>query len=211
MKKIMKKHSTLLPLYVVVFFSLLWVMFFHKEGLNRLFITSDQLGLHYYEKKEYAKAAQTFENISLKGAAYYRDGIFDKSKAEYQNLTSKEERFNLGNTFVMLGKYDFAIESYEQALKIDKNFKVAQENLCLAKARKDLKGDENNKGEGAGTGEGETDFDNQEGKGKDSDSAEKKEQSGNPNWLDRLQTGPKEFLKNKISYQYQMRNDNDVK
>ena len=212
MKKFMKNHLTLLPFYAVVLFSVIWVIFFYKEGLDRIFITSDQQGYRYYEKKEYAKAAQTFENLSYKGASYYRDAAFKKSSSMYQNLSSKEEKFNLGNSFVMSGEYNVAIEAYEQALKIDKNFKAAQENLVLAKARKSIKEPENSGDQGVGLGEDDTVFDNQEGKGKDDDSSPQQDMEPvNPNWLDRLQTGPKEFLKNKFSYQHQMNERNDVK
>ena len=209
----MKNHPTLLPFYAVIFFSLLWVIFFHKEGVDRLFITSDQQGFHYYEKNEYAKAAQTFENISLKGASYYRDGAFEKSTSAYQNLTSKEERFNLANSLAMSGQYASAIKAYEQALKIDKNFKAAQENLLFVKAKKTNNKSEGNEAEGVGTlSEDETAIDNKEGKGTDDDDSKKQNiKSADPLWLDRLQTGPEEFLKNKLSYQYQMKERNDVK
>ncbi len=213
MKHFFTKHLTLLPFYAVGLLSLLWVLFFYKDGLNRLLITSDQLGFRYYEKKEYVKAAETFENISLKGAAYYRDAAFKKSRSMYQNLSSKEEKFNLGNTFVMLGEYDAAIEAYELALKIDPHFIEAEDNLVVAKARKILKEPENDGEQGVGAlGADEIVFDNKAGKGVDDDSsAQQATESGNPNWLDRLQTGPKDFLKNKFSYQYQMQERNDVK
>ena len=216
MKHFFTKHLTLLPFYAVALLSLVWVLFFYKEGLNRLFITSDQLGYHYYEKKEYVKAAETFENISLKGAAYYQDAAFKKAKSMYQNMSSKEGTFNLGNVFVMLGDYDSAIKTYERALKIDPNFKKAQENLVVAKARKILKEPENDGKQGIGDmydmQPDEVVYDNTEGKGEDDTrSAQKDAEKGNPNWLDRLQTGPKDFLKNKFSYQYQMQEHNDVK
>ena len=216
MKHFFTKHLTLLLFYAVALLSLVWVLFFYKEGLNRLFITSDQLGYHYYEKKEYVKAAETFENISLKGAAYYQDAAFKKAKSMYQNMSSKEGTFNLGNVFVMLGDYDSAIKTYERALKIDPNFKKAQENLVVAKARKILKEPENDGKQGIGDmydmQPDEVVYDNTEGKGEDDTrSAQKDAEKGNPNWLDRLQTGPKDFLKNKFSYQYQMKGDSHAK
>jgi len=213
MKHLFIKHLTLLPFYVTGLLSLVWVLFFYKEGLNRLFITSDQLGYSYYEKKEYAKAAETFENLSYKGASSYRDGAFKKSRSMYQNLSSKEEKLNLGNSFVMLGDYDAAIETYELALKIDPNFKVAEDNLVIAKARKILKEPENDGEQGVGAlGADEIVFDNKEGKGVDDDSSvQQSTESGNPNWLDRLQTGPKDFLKNKFRYQYEMNENSHAK
>lgn len=213
MKATIKKHLSLMPFYITLVISLVWLVFFYKGGINRLFVSSDQLGYHYYEKKNYAKAAKTFENLSFKGASHYRDAAFKKARSVYQNLSSKEGKYNLGNVFVMLGDYDSAIEAYEVALKIDPNFKEAQDNLVVAKARKTLKEPENDGEQGVGAlGADEIVFDNKENKGVDDErSAQKEIESGNPNWLDRLQTGPKDFLKNKFSYQYQMQEESHGK
>jgi Ca-activated chloride channel family protein len=206
MKMTMQKHLTLMPFYFILLLSLLWLMFFYSGSWYRLFITPDQAGYKAYENKKYLDAAKNFEDITFKGASFYRAGEFKKAKAIYQNFSSKEGKYNLGNAFVMLGLYDSAIEAYELALKIDPGFKEAKENLVVAKARKILKEPENDGEQGVGKlGADEIVFDNKEGKGVDDDtSAEQEASSGNPNWLDRLQTGPKDFLKNKFRYQYEM-------
>ena len=212
MKTTMKEHMSLMPFYLTLVLSLLWLVFFYAGGINRLFVTSDQLGYGYYEKKEYDKAAERFENLSFKGASYYRDGAFKKSKSVYQNMSTKEGTYNLGNAFVMLGDYDNAIKAYERVLTIDPDFKEAKENIRVAKARKILKEPENDGEQGVGKlGADEIRFDNKENKGVDDDqSAQKEAASGNPNWLDRLQTGPKDFLKNKFKYQYEMQEAGDA-
>ncbi len=206
LKHFLQKNLSLLPFYAVGVLSVLWLLFFYDGAWNRLLITSDQKGYKLYQKKAYVKSAKSFENSSFKSASFYRAGEFKEAKALYQNLSGKEGKCNLGNTNVMLGLYDPAIESYELALKIDPNFKEAKENLIVAKARKILKEPENDGEQGVGElGADEIVFDNKEGKGVDDDSsAEQEASSGNPNWLDRLQTGPKDFLKNKFRYQYEM-------
>ena len=205
-----------MPFWTVSILSLLWLVFMYEGGLNRLFITSDQLGYNHYKKKNYVKAAESFESLSFKGASYYRDGAFKKSKTVYQNMTTKEGTYNLGNTFVMLGDYDNAIKTYERALKIDPKFKEAQDNLIVAIARKVLKEPENDGEQGIGDmydmQPDEIVYDNTEGKGEDDErSANKDTEKGNPNWLDRLQTRPKDFLKNKFRYQYEMKESSNAK
>ena len=213
MRTFMKKHFSLVPFAVVLIFSFVWLLFFSEGVWNRLLITSDQLGYKQYMKKEYVQAAKNFENISFRAASFYKAGDFKNAKAVYQNLSSKESKYNLGNSSVMLGLYDPAIKAYELALKMDPNFKEAKENLSLAKARKILKEPGNDGEEGVGKlGADEIVFDNKEGKGVDDDSsAQKEEASGNANWLDRLQTGPKDFLKNKFRYQCDMQGRNNEK
>jgi len=206
MKDLLMKNKSLMPFLLTLFLSLLWLLFFYSGSWNRLFITSDQLGQRYYQNGEYTKAAETFEKSAFKAAAYYRAGEFKKAKSIYQNLSDRNGKYNLGNTHLMLGHYDDAIEAYELALRIDPDFKEAQENLLIAKARKILKEPENDGEQGVGElGADEIVYDNKAGKGVDDDSsAEEEASSGNPNWLDRLQTGPKDFLKNKFRYQYEM-------
>ena len=213
MKALLKKHISLLPFGVILILSVTWVLFFYDKGLERLFVTADQRGYYQYEKQNYLDAAKDFENISFKGASYFRAADFKNAVSVYQNLSSREDTYNLGNAYVMLGNYDNAIETYERALEIDPDFKEAQENLVVAKARKILKEPENDGLQGVGAlGADEIVYDNTEGKGVDDEtSAQKDTQSGNPNWLDRLQTGPKDFLKNKFSYQYRMGERSDAK
>lgn len=213
MKEKIFKNLSMLPFYVLVLLSLLYLAFFYKDPWSRLFVSSDQLGYHSFQKNQYLEAAKTFEERSFKGASFYRAGEFKKAKAIYQNISSKEGKYNLGNAYVMLGKYDEAIEAYEVALKIDPNFKEAQKNLVVAKARKILKEPENDGEQGVGAlGADEIVFDNKEGKGVDDDkSAQVEVSSGNPNWLDRLQTGPKDFLKNKFRYQYEKEEQHNEK
>lgn len=213
MKKYLLKNLSLLPFYVVLLFSLLWLLFFYSGPWNRLLITSDQAGYTLYQNKEYVKAAQSFENSSFKGASFYRAGEFKEAKALYRNMSDKVGKYNLGNANMMLGLYDPAIKAYEVALKMDPDFKEAKENLKVAKARKILKEPENDGDQGVGAlGADEIVFDNKAGKGVDDDSSAKQEAaSGNPNWLDRLQTGPKDFLKNKFRYQYEVQGKNNEK
>jgi len=212
MIEMIKRSLSLLPFSITLVISMVWVLFVYDKGFNRLFITADQLGYRHYENKNYSDAAKNFENISFKGASYFRAAEFKKAKSVYQNLSTKEDTYNLGNTFVMLGDYDNAIKTYQRALEIDPSFKEAQENLVVAKARKILKEPENDGQQGVGAlGADEIVYDNTEGKGVDDDtSAPQDTTSGNPNWLDRLQTGPKDFLKNKFRYQYKMKERNDA-
>jgi len=212
MKEYLLKHKSLLPLMFVAIFSLSWLLFFYQGAWSRLLVTSDQLGYNYYEKKEYLKAAESFENSSFKAASFFRAGEFKKAKLLYQNTTTKVDTYNLGNTFLMLGEYNHAIETYKRALKIDPNFKEAEENLKVAKARKIVKEPGNDGEQGVGElGADEIVYDNKAGKGVDDDKSAKEEaSSANPHWLDRLQTGPKDFLKNKFRYQYEMKERSDV-
>lgn len=213
MKKYLRDNISLWPFFVALIATLFWIFFLYDGAFNRLFITSDQAGQRYYAKEDFAKAATIFDNQSLKGAAFFRAGEFKKSKSIYQNMSTKEGKYNLANAEVMLGLYDEAIKAYEVALKMDPDFKVAEENLLVAKARKILKEPENDGEQGVGKlGADKIVFDNKEAKGVDDErSAQKEVTSSDPHWLDRLQTGPRDFLKNKFYYQAEMEGRENAK
>ena len=105
----------------------------------------------------------------------------------------------------MIGEYDSAIEAYTIALEIDPDFQEAKENLKVAKARKILKAPENDGEQGTGElGADKIVFDNVENKGVDDEQSAAQDQgTGNPNWLDKIETSPQEFLQNKFRYQYE--------
>ncbi|MEA3434194.1 MAG: tetratricopeptide repeat protein [Campylobacterota bacterium] len=214
MKNFYENHRTLLPFYAAVIIVLAWGLFFFRGSWSELWITNDQKGYQLFETKQYTEAADTFDDVSYKGASFYRAGEFKKAKALYMTNSSKEGRYNLGNSHMMLGKYKEAIEAYEIALKIDPNFTWAKENRTLALARQAMLDVENDGQQGVGAlGADEIVYDNTENKGQDvtEEGSGETSESRNANWLDRIQTGPKDFLKHKFSYQYGMQKGKDAK
>lgn len=200
--------------FVYLAIVLLWYGLVFDGSWSELLQTNDQKAYALFEQKEYREAAKTFEDSMYKGASFFKDAAFKKAKAIYATMTSKEARYNLGNAELMLGDYDKAIEAYTLALKIDPNFKWAKENKALAIARKKMKEVENDGQQGVGKlGADEIVYDNTENKGVDvkDEGSQERSKSDNANWLDRIQTSPKAFLKNKFSYQYQMKEAKDVK
>ena len=206
-KNYYENHRTLLPFYAAVIIVLAWGLFFFRGSWSELWITNDQKGYALFSDKKYLEATSVFDDPLYKGASYFKAGEFKKAKAIYMMNSSKEGRYNLGNSQMMLGKYEKAIEAYEIALKIDPDLTWAKENLSLAKARQKMLDVENDGEQGVGElGADEIVYDNTENKGQDvtEESSGETSESKNANWLDRIQTGPKEFLKHKFSYQYGM-------
>jgi len=210
MKSFLLKYRTLLPFYAAVIIVLAWGLFFFRGSWSELWITNDQKGYQLFNSEKYLEAADVFDDTSFKGASYYKAGEFKKAKAVYMTNSSKEGRYNLGNSHMMLGKYKEAIEAYEIVLKIDPDFTWAKENMTLAIARQAMLDVENDGEQGVGMlGADEIVYDNTENKGQDvtEEGSGESSESKNANWLDRIQTGPQDFLKHKFSYQYGMQKD----
>lgn len=214
MKSFLLKHRTLLPFYAALIIVLIWGLFFFRGNWSELWITNDQKGYRLFSTQKYLDAAAIFENQLFKGASFYKAGEFKKAKAIYRTNSSKEGRYNLGNSYVMLGKYQEAIEAYDLALKIDPNFTWAKENRSLAEARQKMMDVDNDGEQGVGKlGADEIVYDNKENKGQDvtEENSGETSESKSANWLDRIQTGPQDFLKHKFAYQYGMQKAKDAK
>jgi Ca-activated chloride channel family protein len=198
---------------VILLLTLVYLLVGYKGEMKYLLSTQDQEAYKKFTNAEYKEAAKEFEDTMYKGLSYYRAGEFEKAQMVLSALSSKEGRYNYANALFMGGKYDKAIESYMLALSIDPDFKEAKENLELAKKRKYEinKHRDNDEGTGGKLAADETVFDNINNHGqKIEDEGPRESETAPTQWLERLQTSPKMFLKNKFSYQYQMQRGSDA-
>ncbi len=77
----------------------------------------------------YNRAVSQYRSKDFKGAL---DG-FKKASGSQNPELAKNSIFNMGNTYVQMGKYDDAIETFEKSLQLAPEDKQIQENLAYAK------------------------------------------------------------------------------
>ncbi|HRO43591.1 MAG TPA: tetratricopeptide repeat protein [Flavipsychrobacter sp.] len=75
-----------------------------------------------------------------KGNIFYQEKNFDSAAFYYEKLTALETGnaevfYNLGNTYYKLNKIGLAVLNYEKALKLNPDYKQAQDNLELTQSR----------------------------------------------------------------------------
>ncbi len=185
-----------------------WYFSFYTGTFQSLWMKPDSQAAKLLASGKEEEALKTFENKLSVGAIYYKRAEFKKALKIYETLGTKEAFYNRGNTLVMLGKYNKAIEAYKLALEVDAHFKEAKENMSVALARQALLDEAKKQGNKEGTGgqlsANEIRYDNKNNEGQsmqDFDNTGAKE--GTATWLDRLETSPAKFLEAKFSYQLQ--------
>jgi len=99
-----------------------------------LWLTPDQQGRYYYEKGEYEKAAERYEDPVWKGLALIRAGDDEGALNTFALSDSAEAWYNQGNALAHLGRYSEAVEAYQQALGRRHLWREAQENLELVRS-----------------------------------------------------------------------------
>lgn len=173
-----------------------------------LWFTPDQQGRRLFDRGQYAEAAKAFHDPMWQGAAWFRAGDFKQAATAFSRRETPEAFFNKGNALVMVGQYDAAIAAYDKALEKRPNWKEAEENRELAKARAKLT--ENTGGELGDQREGADqivfDQNKENPQGQETEVAGEKAMSTEAMqslWLRKVTTKPADFLRTKFAYQYQ--------
>ena len=93
-----------------------------------LWQTKDQQAQQAFNKQDYAKAAEQFENPDWKAAAHYKAGEFDKALENLKNSKSASSAYNQGNALAQAGQLEEALKAYEKALGLNPNDADAKTN-----------------------------------------------------------------------------------
>lgn len=176
-----------------------------------LWFTPNQQGQRHFQRGEYSEAAKDFEDPLWQGMAWYRVGEFEKAARAFARRDTPEAHYNQGNAWLMNGKYDAAVASYEKSLAKRPDWTEAKENRDLAAARAaKIKREGGDMGDQT-LGADEIRFDNKKGDAGQETRMESEEAASDTNmqalWLRRVQTKPADFLRAKFSYQNAMRQE----
>ena len=174
-----------------------------------IWLNPNQQGQRLADQGHYMEAAQVFQDPAHKGAAFFRGGDFESAAAVFGRMRGAQAAYNRGNALLMLGRYDEAISSYKEALEMKPGWIEADENLAIAKARKDkLAPPEDDAGGTGGKLEADEIVFDDTGRVKNSDSEEVTdggeslaEDEMRAVWLRRVQNDPADFLRTRFAYQ----------
>lgn len=181
-----------------------------------LWLTDDQQAQRLFDKGEYEKAAKKFSSPEYIGAALYLAGDFEGAASVFGRSSSAEASFNRGNSLVMLGQYEGAMEAFQHALIKKPGWPEAQQNLEIVRLRMAALAppDDDAGGTGGKLGADEIVFDetgrvNQSSSEELIDAAEESgdEASMRAMWLRKVETRPADFLAARFYYQLATRDD----
>ena len=188
------------------------------RDLRGWWLTPDQQGQRLFEKGRYLEAAENFEDLERRAAAYYRGGDFERAAGVYGRMRTAEAAHNRGNALVMLGQYDAAIQSYDRALALRPNWSLAEDNRALALARKEKLAPPESDAGGTGGMLGADEIVVDDSGRVDRSGTETVTEGGAPmseeemraTWLRRVQNDPADFLRARFAWQLQRRGQEDV-
>lgn len=173
-----------------------------------LWLTPDQQGQRLMQQAQYAEAAAAFGDVFHSGVAHYRAGAFEAASAAFAQLDTDTAHFNRGNSLVLSGKYQEAVEAYERALELQPAWPAAVQNREIARIRAERLKAEGGKGTGGQLGADDVVF-GEKGQNKPgesqtvalNDTQAVSDEQMRALWLRRVQTQPADFLRAKFAYQ----------
>jgi len=178
-----------------------------------LWLTANQQGRYFFEREDYAKAAQRFEDPLWKGVAHYFDKDYEAAIQQFSRLDTAESYFNLGNAYVRIQDYEKAETSYSQALKRNPDYEEAENNrklvqVILDKLAEDKEKDKAQPGSLQGADEvkiadpeDKTKREETEGEPIELQQDMYSDEQINEIWMRRVQTSPADFLRSKFAFQ----------
>src|SRR5262249_31751273 len=104
-----------------------------RPGRIGQWLTRGQQGERHFRWGALDEAAKLYTALLRQGIAWYRAGDFKSAERAFARDGSAEGAYDRGNSLVMLGKYEEAIQSYDRALQLRPHWQEAADNRALAK------------------------------------------------------------------------------
>lgn len=199
---------------VAVIFILIWVAVLVIGSVRdvNFWLTPDQRGDLLSKKGRLAEAVKIYADPWRLGTAQYRNGDFEAAAKTFARVPGATGAFDAGNAWLMHGKYDDAITSYDRALSFHPHWREAEENKALALARKAaLEASAKDRDQEQTDSNDEEDTpdaitfdqkgDDQKGQPTELAGGEMSDEALRATWLRRVQTTPGDFLRAKFAYQ----------
>lgn len=96
-----------------------------------LWMTPDQQGQFHLKRKDYAVAAERFEDLEWRAFAHYLAQDFERAAELYGQIGTAEGFFNQANALAHAEHYLRARSAYGEALRLDPSFDKARRNRDL--------------------------------------------------------------------------------
>jgi Ca-activated chloride channel family protein len=99
-----------------------------------LWLTDDQQGRYYFERGDYARAAQRFQDTAWRGVAFYLDENFTAAAETFAQIDTPDGLFNLANAWAQSQNYVYAVRTYDRLLELQPDHASAQKNRAIVQA-----------------------------------------------------------------------------
>lgn len=105
----------------------------NAEGIADWFFTPDQQGWLAYQRNDFQRAGELFEDPLWRGYALYRNGQYEEAVEVLNRVETAQAASIQGLAHIKSRGYRNGVRAFEMALLRDPNYPGAAENLAVAK------------------------------------------------------------------------------
>jgi len=171
------------------------------EGIVDWFLTPDQQGQRAFRQKDYARAAESFEDPMWQGYALYKAGKYAEAAEVLNRLDTAEATFTKGMAHIRNREYRDGVRAFERVLELDPEYPGAEHNLKVAREIVDYvetAREQSDTGEDSGIGADDVVFDNEANRGADTQTERQPREQGGlltaEQWMNTVDTRTGDFL-----------------
>ncbi len=171
------------------------------------FFTPDQQGMMAFRDKEFAAAAELFQDPMWRGQALFRSGQYPEAADLFSRIDTPEAAFAEGMARTRNREYRPAIAAYETALELQPDFPDAEWNLAVTRVILDYvesAREQSDTGEEAGIGADDVVFDNEAERGAETQTDFSEEEAAGEGfqtteqWMRSVDTDMGDFLRTRF-------------
>lgn len=105
----------------------------YAAGMDDLLLNQNQQAQKALNKGDYQQASNEFTDQDWKAYANYMAGNYSDAEAYYKNSTDVDGIYNYGNSLAQQGKYQAALDTWNDVLKLSPDYQSAIKNIEIVK------------------------------------------------------------------------------
>ncbi|MEX0285713.1 MAG: VWA domain-containing protein [Paracoccaceae bacterium] len=176
------------------------------DGIADWFLTADQQGRLAYQRKDYSRAAELFEDPLWRGYAQYKAGQYADAVETLSRVETAEAAFTQGIAAIRNRAYRDGARAFETALSRDPEYPGAAENLVLTQQiieYVESAREQSDTGEDSGIGADDVVFDNEAARGAETQMEAAQEDGAGlltaDQWMNTVDTRTGDFLRQRFA------------
>lgn len=184
------------------------------DGIASWFLTPDQQGQRAFNQRDFARAAELFEDPMWRGYALYRSGQYDVATEVLATVATAEAAHVQGMAHIKNRQYREGVRAFELVLSRDPDYPGASENLETAREIVEFVEElrsQSDTGEDSGIGADDTVLDNEENLGSETEMQAPVEAGAEmlttEQWMNTVDTRTGDFLRQRFLFEATRRPD----
>ncbi|WP_346993551.1 VWA domain-containing protein [Alteromonas gracilis] len=145
---------------------------------KRPFLNDDQEAYSHFTNERFDDAAEQFADTNWKASAMYKSGDYENALSAFEHGNDANSLYNQGNALARLGRFEEAIEKYENALSLSPDMEDAAANKALIESLLEQQNQQSDEQQNNNDDSGDSDNQSEQSQNQDGESQNQSQNEG---------------------------------